>query len=162
MKKYIRIHAVDVVNLKISGGMEYFGNERPFWTNGQHSKNLQEQFNQDTHQKQRQPQLGSPSALPRFLNESKPYCRRKLLSHHREGVRIHQCLRTPSKNSGLSSLIYYCPRALRACECTLSTFIFSAITPKTPLIRISLLDSNYMRLVGASFPLFSACLTLCG
>ena len=110
-KKYIRIHAADGVNLKISGGMEYFGNERPFWTNGQHSKNLQEQFNQDTHQKQRQPQLSSPRALSRFLNESESYCRRKLLSHHRKGVRIHQCLRTPSKNSDLSVLIL-CARSV--------------------------------------------------
>jgi len=30
MKKYIRIHLIDVVDLKISGGMEYFGDERPF------------------------------------------------------------------------------------------------------------------------------------
>jgi len=30
MKKYISVRAVDVVNLKISGGMDYFGYERPF------------------------------------------------------------------------------------------------------------------------------------
>lgn len=30
MKKYISMRAVDVVNLKISGGMDYFGDERPF------------------------------------------------------------------------------------------------------------------------------------
>jgi len=41
MKKYIRIHLIDVVDLKISGGMEYFGDERPFWTNGHRPKNLQ-------------------------------------------------------------------------------------------------------------------------
>jgi len=30
MKKYITVHVVDVINLKISGGMNYLGDERPF------------------------------------------------------------------------------------------------------------------------------------